>query len=115
MKLGLSRIYYETYEAAVKRYGYTGKIQDEAISEISKEINLDYKTMTTDRNSPSHLYYQSKFIFDHGNYDANKLLILGFLLCRHTDLEKAGDSFWGLVNPEIKEHVTREHAKAFLN
>lgn len=84
------------------------------MKEISREINLDYEDMIKDRNSVAHLYYQSKYIFDHGNYDAHKLLILGFLLCRHQDLQRAGDAMWGLINPEIKETVNRDRVRSFL-
>jgi hypothetical protein len=54
--------------------------------EIAREINLDFDDMQKDRNSAAHHYYKSKFIFDHGHYNANRLLILGFLLCKHVDL-----------------------------
>ena len=70
LNLGLSKVYFETFEAAVKRYGYTGKLNDEGMNEIAKEINLDFDDMQNDRNSAAHHYYKSKFIFDHGNYDA---------------------------------------------
>lgn len=85
------------------------------MEEIAKQINLDYDDMQKDRNSAAHLYYKSKFIFDHGNYDAHKLLVLGFLLCKHIDIQKAGDSFWGILNPEIKETVNRDKVRTFLN
>ena len=85
IQLGLNKVYFERYENAIKRYGYTGVVRDQGFEEISREINLDYADFQKDKHSAHYLYYKNEFIVDHGNYDTNKLLLLGFLLCSHQD------------------------------
>jgi len=38
----------------------------------------------------------------------DQLLFLGFLHCRHPSTSKAAEYLWGIVNPKIKETMTRE-------
>ena len=47
-------------------------------------------------------------MFDHGNYDTQKLLRMGFILCHHIDTQRAADCVWGLVNHEIKDTISRD-------
>ena len=47
-------------------------------------------------------------------FETRKLLMLGFLLCSHKSNKHARDSLWGLMNPFLKRHVSRNEAKEFL-
>ena len=80
-KLGLNKISYDTFEAGVKRYGYTGTLTDSTLVETSPS-GVDAKDLQ-DRNSITHFYYQADHAFKNGNYEAQVLLLLGFLLAVH--------------------------------
>lgn len=77
------------------------------MEEIASVINLDFSDLQS-RNTTSYFFYKSPLIFDKGNYFTDKLLILGFILCRHQTPMRAGDSLWGLVNPDLKETIPRD-------
>jgi hypothetical protein len=62
----------------------------------------------TDNTSYVARTYKAPKAFDHGNYDVEHLLILGFLLCYHEDDEKAADHLWGIINPQIKQSVPKQ-------
>jgi hypothetical protein len=96
--LHLSGVRFDVYEGAIKRYGYVGRIRDESLKEISSDINLDANKLADNASYVSRTYKASK-AFDHGNYDVEHLLILGYLLCYHEDDEKAADHLWGIINP----------------
>lgn len=68
-----------------------------------------------DRNSITHYYYQAEHCFDHGNYNTQVILCLGFLLCAHKNSEAAGESLWGIVNPEIKNTISKEEVRKYLH
>lgn len=91
---------FETYENAIKRYGYTGRINDQILNEVASEIHLNPKDLT-DRATVSHFYYQADHSFNHGNYDSQKILLLGLLLCGHRDTIQAAEALWGIVNPSM--------------
>ncbi len=109
----MSEVKFEDYERAVKRFGYTGRLNDDLLTEIGQDINLKPKDLL-DADALAHYYYQSEHCFDHGNYDTAEVLHLGFLLC-DIDPTKFHDSFWGLLNPEVTETVPRDDVKKFLN
>ena len=44
-EVGLQAVNYEVYEAAIKRYGYTGRVQDAALIEVKDDINLSVKQL----------------------------------------------------------------------
>jgi hypothetical protein len=56
LKLRLHQVRFDSFEFAIKRYGYTGELTDSIFAEISEEINLNHKELT-DRNSIIHFYY----------------------------------------------------------
>jgi hypothetical protein len=114
MKMGLNKVSFDRYEFAIKRYGYMGELTDEAFKEINSDIGISYKEVT-DRNAIEHIYFQSKFTFDHGKYNTLSLLHLGYILCAHKDTERAGESLWGIVNPELKDTIERDEVRQLLH
>jgi hypothetical protein len=114
MKMGLNKVSFERYEFAIKRYGYIGELTDDAFKEINSDIGISYKEVT-DRNAIEHIYFQSPNTFDHGKYKTEALLHLGYVLCAHKDTERAGESLWGIVNPEMKDTVERDAVRQALH
>lgn len=47
---GLQAVDYQVFEAAIKRYGYTGRVQDTSLIEVQDDINLSAKQLD-DKNS----------------------------------------------------------------
>lgn len=113
LKMHLYTVRYDTFERAVKRYGYTGRLTDTMFLEVQDIIRVSVDDLK-DRNSITHFYFQNNFGFDHGNYDTQKVLLIGFLHCVHLNTEKAGESLWGILNPDIEETVTKEKVREFL-
>jgi len=50
--LNLYQVDFETFQGAIKRFGYKVDLNDEHMKEISKEIKCDFKAMAEDRSSP---------------------------------------------------------------
>ena len=103
-QLGLGCVNYSIYEGAIKRYGYTGRVRDDSLKEIADYINLTPKQLD-EADSYTAKTYRAKKAFHQGNYDVEYLLVLGFLLCNHESEEKAADSLWGIINPDIASAV----------
>ena len=59
--------------------------------------------------------YRAKRAFDHGNFDVEHLLILGFILAHHENDQSAADSLWGIINPEINESVPKARVLKIVN
>jgi hypothetical protein len=79
-KVGLWGVKYDAFEAAITRYGYTGRLTDTTLAEIKDEINLNVDVLSDPLNE-IHFYYQADVGFEKGNYETNKILLLGFLMC----------------------------------
>lgn len=104
---------FETFETCIKRYGYTGRLNDSIFEEISSEIHLTAGELP-DRNSIIHFYYQAEHGFDHGVYKTQKILLLGALLCCHRNNIQAAEALWGIINPEIRETVSKHEIKEMM-
>ena len=113
LKIKLEGVAFDTFEYAIKRYGYIGQVTDTSLSEVSDMINLRADDLP-DRNSVVHYYYQAEHGFDHGNYKTQVILVLGFLLCAHKSPKAASESLWGIVNPEIKNTIPKSDVKDLL-
>ena len=82
--LGLSKVNYEQFQGAVKRFGYKVNLSDEHLKAVSKQMNLDLEAMFNDPNSIQSTYYaNSEYTFKDDRYQVQPLLKIGFLLCEH--------------------------------
>ena len=83
-QLLLNTVDFETFQGAVKRFGYKIDLNDEHMKNISKEIKLDVNEMNSSPQSHFAIVYkdENKF-FTNKRHNVPKLLRLGFLLCRH--------------------------------
>ena len=88
-KMQLNTVKYENFERSVQRFGYVGKLTDSTLKEISEEIRISDMKDIHDRNEYPYFYYHSQKVFDHGNYDSRRLLMMGFVLTSHPNQEKA--------------------------
>jgi hypothetical protein len=113
MHLQLHKVAFEIFETCIKRYGYTGRLNDHIFEEIGHDIHLNAKELT-DRNSIIHFYYQADHAFDHGNYNTQKILLLGVLLSCHRNNYTAAESLWGILNPTIEAFVTKTAIRELL-
>ncbi|CDW79480.1 UNKNOWN [Stylonychia lemnae] len=112
-KLNLCKVKYSEYERAIQRFGYTGHIQDQSLQELQDVINFDLGK-AKNRNDIYHYYYQSPYIFNKGDYKSRQLLLMGYILTSHESKKQAANAMWGLVNPEMKETVSKKELKEFL-
>jgi hypothetical protein len=64
-KLKLNKIYYDSYEAAIKRYGYTGFLTDTTLLATlpSPAVGALSGGELPDQNAIAHYYYQSEIGF----------------------------------------------------
>ena len=85
--LKLHKIDFEIYEMALKRYGYTGNLQDNVLQEVCNLIKIKNFEKLTDQTGIVHYYYQSPIGFEQGNYTTKKVLLLGFIFCKHPSHE----------------------------
>ena len=63
-----------------------------------------------------YMFHPLIFDWEDGRFRfrTNKLQMLGFLMCSHRSAKNARDSLWGLMNPYVKQSLTREEVKEFL-
>ena len=62
-----------------------------------------------------HSYFQHKKLFDHGRYDAQGVLYIAFLHCKHSKRAVQERSLWGIINPQLKDFITHEEADHFFD
>ena len=75
---------FDTFQGAIKRFGYRVDLNDEHIKAISQDIMLDYEAFNQTSSSPySIVYKDDEKFFKDGKHNVPALLKLGFLLCRH--------------------------------
>jgi len=88
-QIGLHKVDFITYQAAVKRFGYRVNMNKEHMRAISKEINLDFERMYEYANSPYAIaYLDQEFTFKGDVFHVDRLVILGWILCRHWSQEE---------------------------
>lgn len=96
--LGLGEVYYEKFIYAIKRYSYKGSpLQENMMSEISKEINLDFSKISSTAKDKTNLLYQTykhPFFFEKGSFNVENLLCLGYLHCHMADTDNMKEEFW---------------------
>ena len=68
-KVGLTKIDFITFQAAIKRFGYRVNLNKEHIKAISNEINLNVDILYEDANSPQALvYHDTEFAYKNEVY-----------------------------------------------
>eukprot|EP00347_Sterkiella_histriomuscorum_P000070 403377301 len=106
--IGLHKVNYEVFERAIKRYGFTGRLTEDSFKAIAKEyFNISPQTLD-DKFTNEYKYLKCQKLFYQGNYEIEQLLYLGYVLCRHETPQKAVDSLWGLIDPDIKGMVRKQ-------
>nr|ACK37610.1 hypothetical protein [Kahliella matisi] len=106
-QLGLGATHYPFFQDVIKRYGYVGQVRDSSLKEVQNEINISFKKLD-EQGTPLNQYFRAEKGFDHGNYDVEYILALGYLNCYHLSEEENLDSLWGIVNPDITDTVSKE-------
>lgn len=80
----MSKVNYEQFQGAIKRFGYKVNLSDEHLKAVSKQMNLDLNFMFNDPNSIQATYYSNPdFTFKDDRYQVQPMLKVGFLLCEH--------------------------------
>lgn len=59
-RLRLRETDYQTFQGAVKRFGYRIDLNDEHIKSIAREIKLDHQEMNQSNNSPYAIVYKDE-------------------------------------------------------
>ncbi len=112
--LGIAGTRYSVYEHCLKRYGYVGgTVTDAGLNQISNETGIDMSDIDHQGSFAHHCFRNGK-VMDHGNYNVEYLLLLGFLTCFHLSEEKAADNLWGIVNPTLEDSVSKDRLREIL-
>ena len=87
MELGLNiqDIYYDVFERCVKRFGYAVDLTDDCWNATVAETRVDVSKFK-EHGNVQHSFFQHKQLFDHGRYEARKVLYIAFLHCKHQKL-----------------------------
>ena len=103
---------FENFTYVIKRFTYKGSpLQEQMIKEMCPDIGIDYndiKEDVKDKETATYLTMKNKFLFNQGNYNLMRLLLLGFLYCHHPNKQTRCDEWWQLLNPEIEEEIPAE-------
>ena len=62
-----------------------------------------------------HSFFQHKSLFEHGRYDAHKVLLIAFLHCKHRQRSSQERALWGIINPQLNEVLTHQEADKFFD
>jgi hypothetical protein len=70
--------------AAVKRFGFSGDLNDEHLAKIAPEINLDYNQLSIDTSAFFVFYMDEDFrCKENKRHSVKALLEVGWLVCQH--------------------------------
>ena len=98
----LHGVNYETFQAAIKRFGYRMDLKEEHLKSIAPEIRLDIEAMNANRNAGQALcYLDPKFAYLNGKHNVENLTLIGWLLCKHWSDETQGTELWHIINPAL--------------
>ena len=115
-ELNLHNVDFETFQGAIKRFGYKIDLNDEHMKKIAPEIRLNVQEMQQMPSSVFQVVYKDKkMFFVDSRHNVPKLIRLGFLLCRHYSPETQVLELWHIINPKLDDHVTPGQVKAFLD
>ena len=107
-KLGLYRVEFRTFQAAVKRFGYRIDLKESHLRSIAPEIRLDVDAMKDDPKSPWAIaYLDADFSYQNGRHSVDQLILIGWLLCSHWSEETQSRELWHIVNPGLEEFVAK--------
>ena len=107
-KLGLHRVEFRTYQAAIKRFGYRIDLTESHLRAIASDIRLDVDAMKANPKSPWAIAYLDKeFAFKDGRHQVDQLILIGWLLCMHWSDKTQSIELWHIVNPELNETVDK--------
>ena len=104
--LGLNKVDFPTFHGAIKRFGYRIDLNAEHLKSIAPEIRLDLDKMKREPRGAFNIYYRDpQVIYKDGVYQVDKLLIMGWLLCKHADQYSKEEELWHVINPELQPTV----------
>jgi hypothetical protein len=114
-ELQLLNVDFETYQGAIKRFGYKIDLNDQHMEKIAPEIRLNYQQMCQVSASPYAVVYKdANMFFKEKRHNVPKLIRLGFILCRHYSPETQILEMWHIINPKLEENVSKQAVQAFL-
>ena len=116
MELGLDiqDIEYDTFERCVKRFGYSVDLTDDCWKATVAQTKVDISKFK-EHGNVQHSFFQHKKLFDHGRYEAKKVLYIAFLHCQHKKRAVQERSLWGIINPALNDFITHEEADTFFD
>ena len=101
---------YDTYQSAIKRFGYRIQLNEEHLKSIANEIKLDVKALSSDNSPYSILYMDNKFSKLDGRHNVGNLNKIAWIMCKHYDEDSQGHELWHLINPSLDETVMKSAA-----
>mmetsp|Transcript_3865 Transcript_3865/g.2587 ORF Transcript_3865/g.2587 Transcript_3865/m.2587 type:complete len:116 (+) Transcript_3865:25-372(+) len=76
---------YDTYQSAIKRFGYRIDLNEEHLKSISKEIKFDTKAIDDEKLPHSIVYMDPQFAKKEGRHNVTNLNKIAWIMCKHYD------------------------------
>lgn len=113
-KLDVQDVSYDVFERCIKRFGYAVDLTDDCWRATVAETHVNIENFK-EHGNVQHSFFQNKKIFDHGRYEARKVLYIAFLHCKHRQRSSQERALWGIINPQLKDSISHEEADEFFD
>ena len=75
-ELGFQSVFFERFYGALKRFGFSGDLNDRQLEKIAPDINLKYMKMVNETSSAAHItFFDSEFFTDYHTTVNKKAMI----------------------------------------
>mmetsp|Transcript_2425 Transcript_2425/g.2374 ORF Transcript_2425/g.2374 Transcript_2425/m.2374 type:complete len:168 (+) Transcript_2425:27-530(+) len=118
-ELGLNRVNFLVFRDAVKRYGYKNvPFTHKVLTYIGPKIGIKAEDFDQEEGEDAMKEicrtFKNDYIFHEGSYNVRRLIILGFMHCKHSTPYEQREEMWCLINPEAKPTVTKLDVMEFF-
>ena len=108
-KIGLQKVEFIVFQAAIKRFGYRRDLTEEHLRSIAPEIKLNVDQMIHNTSSAWHIAYRDRdFAFKNNRHDIQKTILIGWLHCKHYNVNEQLKDLWHIVNNKLEDTVSKE-------
>ena len=102
LTFSLSKIKFQKFRAAVKKYGHVSQLISAHWQAISEGLGVQLaEPMENNASSEEALIFKDgKFCYQErtGSYDPYRVILIGFLYCPFTDKDTHASDLWLLLN-----------------
>ena len=109
----LSKVEYQQYSAAIKKYGHQSELNERHIREVARTIKIDpTPILENPKSEENQILSDPNFSLNANDksYDVKRMLLVGFLYCSFNSVEEQQRELWLLVNPRLFDVVKKADA-----